>query len=147
MIFKYTNEKKPLIIHRCRIIHIIKDKNDIQCAEMTKYWFQCAEMTKYWFRSDANSAKHGKENGDSIFIPLYFHFINDILYRQATSDEQVKRQPVLLSAHITTVPEAMHNYMGRHGKDKTLSLLKGHEGALLLAMYSLRCGRVDFPLW
>ena len=31
MIFKYTNEKNPLIIH------IPKDKNDIQCAEMTKY--------------------------------------------------------------------------------------------------------------
>ena len=67
MIFKYTNEKNPLIIHRCRIIHITKDKNDIQCAE----------MTKYWFRSDANSTKHGKENGDSIFIRLYCHFIND----------------------------------------------------------------------
>jgi len=36
-IFKYTNEKKTLIIHRCRIIHITKNKNDIQCAEMTKY--------------------------------------------------------------------------------------------------------------
>ena len=82
----------------------------------------------------------------SSFIRLYFHFINDILYRQATSDEQVKRQPVLPSAHITTVREAMHNDMGRPGKDKT-SLLKGHEGALLLAMYGLRCGRVDFPLW
>ena len=138
-IFKYTNEKKTLIIHRCRIIHITKNKNDIQCAE----------MTKYWFRSDANSAKHGNENGYSIFIRLYFHFciINDILYRQATSDEQVKRQPVLPSAHITTVREAMHNDMGRPGKDRTLSLLTGHEGALLLAMYGLRCGRVDFPLW
>ena len=52
--------------------------------------------------------------------------INDILYRQVTSEQQVKQQIVSSPVLITTVLEAMHNDIGHPGKDRTLSLLKDH---------------------
>jgi hypothetical protein len=79
---------------------------------------------QYWRKMVETGQKPEKEDTILKCQFSHLHFINDVLHRQVTNNDEVQQQIVLPSAHVNTVLEAMHNDMGHPGQDMTLSLLK-----------------------